>query len=69
MESITKAVKAIDILVRPLSLYYVAGTAKPGLLFGYANVPDEQIKPLFMRLVDLIVAAVNAAIPLDNSPL
>ena len=64
--AISKAAQAIDILVRPLSLYYVKGTAKPGLLFGYANVPDEQIKPLFMRLVGLIIASVNAAAALKE---
>lgn len=55
--AISEAAQAMGILVRPLSRYYAGGTKKPGLLLGYANVLDDQIKPLFMRLLSIIKPA------------
>lgn len=52
--SIAEAAKAEDIVVRPLSKYYLAEPRTSGLLLGYANVPDELIKPKFSQLAQII---------------
>jgi GntR family transcriptional regulator/MocR family aminotransferase len=50
-----------NIVVRPLSGYYAApARARPGLLIGYACVPDEQIAPAFETLADAIDATLPA---------
>ena len=56
---IALAARSLNIVVRPLSRYYSAGPAKPGLLFGYASVAEDQIKPLFQRLVQVITPALE----------
>jgi GntR family transcriptional regulator/MocR family aminotransferase len=44
-----------DIVVRPLSGYFArADNAAPGLLIGYACVPDEEIGPAFAKLAEVI---------------
>lgn len=55
-KAITKAAAQQGIDVRSLSSYYVKGTEKPGLLLGYANVDDAQIRPLFLQLAQIIKA-------------
>ncbi|MDE2427361.1 MAG: PLP-dependent aminotransferase family protein [Burkholderiales bacterium] len=55
--AISHAARAIGIVARPLSRYYMhQETAKPGLLLGYACVPDEQIQPAFDKLAKIIKA-------------
>ncbi|MCX5589938.1 PLP-dependent aminotransferase family protein [Alcaligenes endophyticus] len=58
--ALANAAQAQGIWVRPLSSYYVAD-AKPGLLFGYASVSDEQILPSLQRLLPLIDRALATA--------
>ncbi|OAJ62304.1 PLP-dependent aminotransferase family protein [Paraburkholderia ginsengiterrae] len=49
-----------NIIVRPLSGYYAQPPlAPPGLLIGYACVPDEEIAPAFNTLAD----AIDATLP------
>ncbi|NYH25458.1 MocR-like pyridoxine biosynthesis transcription factor PdxR [Paraburkholderia bryophila] len=49
-----------NIVVRPLSGYYAQPSlAPPGLLIGYACVPDEEIAPAFNTLAD----AIDATLP------
>jgi GntR family transcriptional regulator/MocR family aminotransferase len=55
---IVLAARAMGIVVRPLSRYYV-GNSKPGLLFGYAGVPDDQIRFEFQRLAAAIMRALD----------
>ena len=44
-----------SIIVRPLSTYYMdPKSAQPGLMLGYAGVPNEQIKPAFDILATII---------------
>ena len=53
--AISQAARAIGLVARPLSRYYMhAATAKPGLLLGYACVPSEEIIPAFDRLAAII---------------
>lgn len=52
--AIAKAAKAANIIVRPLSRYYLGEAKASGLLLGYANVPDEIIKPRFAQLAEII---------------
>lgn len=54
--AIVKAAKAENIIVRPLSQYYLGDAKASGLLLGYANVPDEIIKRRFAQLVGIIRA-------------
>jgi GntR family transcriptional regulator/MocR family aminotransferase len=50
-----------NIVVRPLSGYYAQPSrAQPGLLIGYACVPDEEIAPAFGTLTE----AIDATLPL-----
>src|SRR5699024_10694606 len=58
---IVLAAKSMDISLRPLSRYYADGNGPPGLLFGYASVPDTQIRPLFLQLVQVITPALEQA--------
>jgi len=51
---IVLAARSLGISIRPLSRYYAGGAGKPGLLFGYACVPDDAIKPAFQTLVAAI---------------
>lgn len=49
-----------DVVVRPLSGYYAdADRAAPGLLLGYACVPEAEIGPAFERLGAVIDAALG----------
>ena len=52
--AITQAAREEGIMVRPLSKYYLAEPKSSGLLLGYANVPDEVIKPRFAQLAQII---------------
>lgn len=54
--AIVQAAKVEGIVVRPLSQYYLSEPKKSGLLLGYANVPDEVIKPRFAQLARIIRA-------------
>lgn len=56
---IVLAARSLNISVRALSRYYASGEGRPGLLFGYACVPDDQIKPLFHRLVQVVLPALE----------
>jgi GntR family transcriptional regulator / MocR family aminotransferase len=48
-----------NIIARPLSGYFAVGSrASPGLLLGYACVPDEEIEPAFNVLADVIDASI-----------
>jgi len=51
---IVLAAHSLGISIRPLSRYYAGGAGRPGLLFGYASVPDDEIKPAFQTLVAAI---------------
>ncbi|KFI05674.1 PLP-dependent aminotransferase family protein [Massilia sp. BSC265] len=52
---ISEAAAAEQILTRPLSAYYAdPGTARKGLMLGYAAVPEEQIDTLFKALARVI---------------
>ena len=53
--AVAEAALARNIVVRPLSGYYSARErAAPGLLIGYACVPDEEIAPAFETLAEAI---------------
>jgi GntR family transcriptional regulator/MocR family aminotransferase len=53
--AISKAARDQGIIARPLSHYYMRpATAKPGLMLGYACVPNEQIGPAFDKLARII---------------
>jgi len=59
------------ILVRPLSGYYAhARFARPGLILGYACVPEARIPGAFATLAEAIAAAPGrpASRPLDSRP-
>ena len=56
---IVLAARSLNISVRPLSRYYASGPGRSGLLFGYASVPDDQIRTQFKRLVQVIVPALE----------
>ncbi len=45
-----------ELLVRPLSRYYLNPAKKMGLILGYANVPDEKIEFLLDKLIVIIKA-------------
>ena len=52
--AIARKAKAEGIMVRPLTQYYLQGPKQAGLLLGYANVPDEVIKPRFAQLARIV---------------
>src|SRR5690606_20652855 len=52
---IVLAARSAGIYVRALSRYYADGVGPPGLLMGYATVPDDQIAPMFQTLTQLIL--------------
>ncbi|HKT90567.1 MAG TPA: PLP-dependent aminotransferase family protein [Paraburkholderia sp.] len=53
--AVAEAALARNIVVRPLSGYYSSRErANPGLLIGYACVPDEEIAPAFETLAEAI---------------
>src|SRR5690606_32389126 len=52
---IVLAARSAGIYVRALSRYYADGVGPPGLLLGYATVPDDQIVPMFQKLTQLIL--------------
>lgn len=55
--AICRAAGLEGIIVRPLSRYYMDPlTAQRGLMLGYASVPDEQIRPAFDKLAQVIKA-------------
>src|SRR5690606_32371362 len=56
---IVLAARSLGIGVRPLSRYYAGGAGRPGLIFGYACVPDENIGPAFRKLVPAIMPALD----------
>ncbi|MEX3949286.1 PLP-dependent aminotransferase family protein [Paraburkholderia sp. EG287B] len=58
--AVAEAALARNIVVRPLSGYYSSrGSANPGLLIGYACVPDEEIAPAF----DTLAEAIDTTLP------
>jgi GntR family transcriptional regulator/MocR family aminotransferase len=59
--AVAEAALARNIVVRPLSGYYSSRErANPGLLIGYACVPDEEIAPAFETLAEAIDATLPA---------
>ncbi len=57
---ISIAARTLGLTARPLSRYYAnEAWARPGLLLGYACVPDEEIAPAFERLVQVITPALE----------
>ncbi|CAD6541222.1 Histidinol-phosphate aminotransferase [Paraburkholderia hiiakae] len=59
--AVAEAALARNIVVRPLSGYYSSRErANPGLLIGYACVPDEEIAPAFETLGE----AIDTTLPL-----
>lgn len=55
-QAISAEARAAGIIARPLSRYYMhAATARQGLLLGYANTENEQIRPVFKRLAQIIL--------------
>ena len=52
--AICAAARAEGIMARPLSAYYQRADAPPGLILGYACVPDATIAPAFARLARVI---------------
>nr|WP_028202654.1 PLP-dependent aminotransferase family protein [Paraburkholderia nodosa] len=58
--AVAEAALARNIVVRPLSGYYSSRErANPGLLIGYACVPDEEIAPAF----DTLAEAIDTTLP------
>jgi GntR family transcriptional regulator/MocR family aminotransferase len=56
--AIAKAAQARGVLTRPLSrYYYLGGSARRGLLLGYACVSDEHIEPAFRVLKECLHGA------------
>src|SRR3546814_20726038 len=57
---ISIAARTLDLHARPLSRYYASERdARPGLLLGYACVPEAEIRPAFDRLVQVITPALE----------
>ncbi|WP_055323811.1 MocR-like pyridoxine biosynthesis transcription factor PdxR, partial [Bordetella pertussis] len=57
---ISIAARTLGLHARPLSRYYASEQdARPGLLLGYACVPEEEIEPAFERLVQVITPALE----------
>ncbi|NYT82635.1 PLP-dependent aminotransferase family protein [Alcaligenaceae bacterium] len=56
---IVLAARSLGISIRPLSRYYAGGGGRPGLIFGYACVPDHVIGPAFQTLVSAIMPALD----------
>ena len=55
-QAISNEARAAGIIARPLSRYYMhADSARQGLLLGYANTENEQIRPIFKRLAQIIL--------------
>ncbi|SDC15001.1 MocR-like pyridoxine biosynthesis transcription factor PdxR [Paraburkholderia lycopersici] len=59
--AVAEAALARNIVVRPLSGYYASRErANPGLLIGYACVPDDEIAPAFETLAEAIDSTLPA---------
>lgn len=56
---IVLAARSLGISIRPLSRYYAGGAGRAGLLFGYACVPEEAMKPTFQTLIAAIAPALD----------
>lgn len=57
---ISIAARTLGLHARPLSRYYASEQeARPGLLLGYACVPEEEIAAAFERLVQVITPALE----------
>lgn len=56
---IVNSAKKIGITLRALSKYYENNNDSPGLLFGYASVPDTKIRPMFLKLAQVITPALE----------
>jgi len=52
--AICEAAQARGVLTRPLSRYYLRGSARRGLLLGYACVQESEIAPAFLTLLDCL---------------
>lgn len=58
--ALTQALQARGILTRPLSRYYLESTGAPGLLLGYASVPEPEIVAGFWVLLETLRGWPNA---------
>ncbi|OZI74363.1 PLP-dependent aminotransferase family protein [Bordetella genomosp. 12] len=57
---ISIAARTLGLTARPLSRYYAdESRARPGLLLGYACVPEEELGPAFERLTQVITPALE----------
>lgn len=57
---ISIAARTLGLTARPLSRYYAdERRARPGLLLGYACVPEEELGPAFDRLTQVITPALE----------
>ncbi len=56
--AISRAARAVGVIARPLSAYYLQPETPGarGLVLGYAHVPEAQIAPAFARLAQVIRA-------------
>ena len=52
--TIARDANARNILVRPLSRYYLTAQRKKGLLMGFASQPETQMEPAFNVLLECL---------------
>ncbi|SVN05619.1 transcriptional regulator GabR [Klebsiella pneumoniae] len=52
--AIARDANARNILVRPLSRYYLTTQRKKGLLMGFASQPETQMEPAFNILLECL---------------
>jgi GntR family transcriptional regulator/MocR family aminotransferase len=58
--AVAAAALEAGVVTRPLANYYVEqASARPGLMLGYACVPNEQIEPAFRTLARVIEASMT----------
>lgn len=60
--AVARLANAQDILVRPLSRYYLTQARRKGLLMGFACVPEEKMEGAFKRLMACIHAVCPQAV-------
>jgi GntR family transcriptional regulator/MocR family aminotransferase len=59
---ITRHAMTAGVVTRPLANYYMnADAARPGLMLGYACVPNDEIAPAFAKLAESIEMALSPA--------
>ncbi|WP_244828567.1 PLP-dependent aminotransferase family protein [Caballeronia sp. TF1N1] len=62
---ITRHAMTAGVVTRPLANYYMnADAARPGLMLGYACVPNDEIAPAFAKLAESIEMALSPAMQL-----